>query len=271
MRAHEPLALLALLASRTWCGLGYRINNAVPKTALFDDEFGNSALAEGLEMGDRENLNESSPSPPMPTSMAETEMQNEEMSDYIPTRQDSFHATAWARDALGLSPDSSVTEVRKAYRKLALKWHPDRVEVDIQISAKERFQDIQTAYSILTEQLPNDIKEFAAKKREAEQAKRGRENTEPGQAGFDYEWMRATKAARGKNYKSTFHSLVGVFVVAKGLTEAVHLNGKAGKIKSFDKGRGRYLVDFEKEDVRKLLKPDNLDLPWSLNRGEMEW
>jgi len=258
MRAHEPLALLALLASRTWCGLAYRINNANANA--------NSAHAEGLEMGGKENLNELPPASPMPTAMMETEMENQEMSDFLPTRQNSSEAAAWARDALGLTMDPSIVDIRKAYRKLAMKWHPDRVVVEGQISAKERFQDIQTAYSILTEKLPNDIKSAAAKKREAE--KRGRDENDPPEAAPDYDWVRRTKAAR--RTKATLHSLVGVYIVAKGLTEAAHLNGKAGIIKSFDKGRGRYLVNFETADVQKLLKPENLDLPWSLNR-EMEW
>ena len=29
-------------------------------------------------------------------------------------------------DTLGVSPDASLQEIRRAYRTLALKWHPDK-------------------------------------------------------------------------------------------------------------------------------------------------
>ncbi|KAJ9171775.1 hypothetical protein P3X46_015092 [Hevea brasiliensis] len=53
---------------------------------------------------------------------------------------------------LGLRKEASVTEIRDAYRKLALKWHPDRWIKDPAVAgqAKRRFQQIQEAYSVLS-------------------------------------------------------------------------------------------------------------------------
>lgn len=49
--------------------------------------------------------------------------------------------------ALGLSPAASGEEIKKAYRRLALKCHPDRNPGDRQ--AEERFKEISEAYGVL--------------------------------------------------------------------------------------------------------------------------
>ncbi|KAJ6723387.1 DNAJ-like protein SUBFAMILY B MEMBER 6-LIKE [Salix koriyanagi] len=54
---------------------------------------------------------------------------------------------------LGLCKQASDSEIRDAYRKLALKWHPDRWLKD-QVAAgqaKRQFQQIQEAYSVLSD------------------------------------------------------------------------------------------------------------------------
>ena len=49
---------------------------------------------------------------------------------------------------LGLEPGASDDEVKAAYRKLALKHHPDRVATlgeDVRRAAEEKFQQINNA------------------------------------------------------------------------------------------------------------------------------
>src|SRR5579871_1455747 len=50
-------------------------------------------------------------------------------------------------ETLGIPRKSSTEEVRKAYRKLARKYHPDLNPGDK--SAEERFKNVQEAYDIL--------------------------------------------------------------------------------------------------------------------------
>ncbi|KAF9607198.1 hypothetical protein IFM89_033405 [Coptis chinensis] len=54
---------------------------------------------------------------------------------------------------LGVRKDASFSEIRYAYRKLALKWHPDRWTKNPTVAgdAKRRFQKIQEAYSVLSD------------------------------------------------------------------------------------------------------------------------
>ena len=49
---------------------------------------------------------------------------------------------------LGVSPDATDDDIRKAYRKLALEHHPDRVATlgdDVRKAAEKKFQEINAA------------------------------------------------------------------------------------------------------------------------------
>jgi curved DNA-binding protein CbpA len=51
--------------------------------------------------------------------------------------------------ALGLDKEATETDIKKAYRKLAMTCHPDKNPDDP--NAKEKFQAISEAYSILSD------------------------------------------------------------------------------------------------------------------------
>jgi len=56
---------------------------------------------------------------------------------------------------LGLARGASVEEIKKAYRELAGKYHPDKVVhlgEEFRVLAEKRFKEIQAAYDALMEQ-----------------------------------------------------------------------------------------------------------------------
>ncbi|KAL8466398.1 hypothetical protein ACS0TY_035484 [Phlomoides rotata] len=56
---------------------------------------------------------------------------------------------------LGLKKECTPAELKLAYKKLAMKWHPDRFSASgnpkYVEEAKKKFQDIQQAYSVLSD------------------------------------------------------------------------------------------------------------------------
>ena len=53
-------------------------------------------------------------------------------------------------EVLGVAKDASADDIKKAYRKLAMKHHPDRNPDDK--SAEEKFKEVQAAYEILSDE-----------------------------------------------------------------------------------------------------------------------
>ena len=55
-------------------------------------------------------------------------------------------------EILDLERGASSAEIKKAYRKMAIKYHPDKVSAlgeEFQKAAKEKFQKVQEAYETI--------------------------------------------------------------------------------------------------------------------------
>ena len=52
-------------------------------------------------------------------------------------------------EVLGVAKDASERDVKKAYKRLAMKFHPDRNKGDA--SSEEKFKEVKEAYEILND------------------------------------------------------------------------------------------------------------------------
>ena len=53
-------------------------------------------------------------------------------------------------EVLGVSKDASADDIKKAYRKSAMKYHPDRNPGDKE--AEEKFKEVGEAYEVLSDE-----------------------------------------------------------------------------------------------------------------------
>jgi len=82
-------------------------------------------------------------------------------------------------EILGVSPDASEEEIKRAYRRLARKYHPDLNPGDKE--AAERFKEINEAYEVLS-----DPQKRAEYDRLREAAKAYRFTTPEGESAYDF-------------------------------------------------------------------------------------
>ena len=52
-------------------------------------------------------------------------------------------------EVLGISKDASEQEIKKAYRKMAMKYHPDKNQGDK--DSEEHFKEVNEAYEVLSD------------------------------------------------------------------------------------------------------------------------
>ncbi|MFH1407065.1 MAG: molecular chaperone DnaJ [Candidatus Omnitrophota bacterium] len=55
-------------------------------------------------------------------------------------------------EILGISKNASKDEIKKVYRNLALKYHPDRVPAEKKKESEEKFKEISEAYAVLSDE-----------------------------------------------------------------------------------------------------------------------
>ena len=91
-------------------------------------------------------------------------------------------------EILGIGRGTSTEEVKRAYRGLALKHHPDRVQPDHKKEAEEKFKEISEAYAVLSDSKKRSVYD------------------QYGHAGFDQRFS-TEDIFRGADFSSIFEDL----------------------------------------------------------------
>lgn len=99
-------------------------------------------------------------------------------------------------EVLGVSRKANESELKKAYRKLAMKYHPDKHQASAGKSAKdaeEKFKELNEAYEVLSD--PNKRAAY----------------DQFGHAGLDAAGMGSAQGAHGFNFNDVFGDIGDVF------------------------------------------------------------
>src|SRR5262245_47183149 len=112
-------------------------------------------------------------------------------------------------ETLGVPRTASAEDIKRSYRKLALKWHPDRHKPETRKEAEERFKRISEAYEVLS-----DPEKRGKYDQFGEHWKQGQEFTPPPGAGgarrvSPEEFARMFGGGAGGGFSEFFTNLFG--------------------------------------------------------------
>src|SRR5690349_11638584 len=104
-------------------------------------------------------------------------------------------------DVMGLKREATQDEIKRAYRKLARKYHPD---VSKEANAEEKFKELQEAYEVL-----KDPEKRAAYNQLGSNWKSGQEFRPPPDWGQGFEFRSDAAGIDSEQFSDFFSSLFG--------------------------------------------------------------
>ena len=136
-------------------------------------------------------------------------------------------------EILGVSRDASIAEIKKAYKKLAKKWHPDLNRDNIKV-AEEKMKEINVAYSTLSD----DVARFDYnKKLDAESKKSSAQTGTSGKSEQAKTSRKTSSAADNSSAQVDFSNIHRSFESFFGFNPHTHEVTNEDKLNTFSPDR----------------------------------
>ncbi|CAE7276927.1 unnamed protein product [Symbiodinium natans] len=196
---------------------------------------------------------------------------------------------------LGLPRDASNSEVTKAYRKLALQYHPDKQQEN-KSDSEAKFKQISEAYETLHDPEKRTTYDNFGKHAMQQDLPKGTKNSRISAEEIDFlfgfpggrlpgcsdklfgglgkeldleqlysavnsdvcQRKRQRKTQPSPTSRNPFALPRGKMVTVHGLVEAVEHNGKKAQVLGYDAAKGRYDVKMRSDGPVICVKPENL-------------
>jgi DnaJ family protein B protein 6 len=118
-------------------------------------------------------------------------------------------------DVLGVEKAATDQDIKKAYRRLALKWHPDK-NPDNKDEAKKKFQEISEAYDVLSDKKKREVYDVYGKEGMHGGVHTGDEDFDFDPSGFDsFHFQFRTPEEIFKDFFGTDDPFASFFGVAR--------------------------------------------------------
>ncbi len=135
-------------------------------------------------------------------------------------------------DILGIKKDASESEIKKAYKKLAVRWHPDKNQ-DNKEEAETKFKEIAEAYAVLSD--PEKRKNYDKFGKEGIDGFRHGPGGRPNMNGFHFAFNGRRDGMHGINPEDIFRNIFGtsnVFDVDDGFNPLKRNHTREKKLKN---------------------------------------
>lgn len=107
-------------------------------------------------------------------------------------------------EILELPKTATEADIKKAYRKHALKWHPDK-NPDNQKEAEKKFKEISEAYEVLSDKKKRDIYDRYGKEGLTRSSGQSNGRSDRHQQNFDFEFDPFSFGGFGHQHQNGFH------------------------------------------------------------------
>jgi len=134
-----------------WCKVVYRKSDECSQTCALLNYFWEKKSGQVVDMAFDRTFKAPGPCEPKKQQQEQGQRQRQQWNQRQQPQGPSEDEGENYYEILGIEKDATTSDIKKAYRKLAMKWHPDKNQGEHKEKAEEMFKKISEAYQTLSD------------------------------------------------------------------------------------------------------------------------